>query len=214
MERKVYYSFHEIPFGEYEYGYRKPAMRFSSQEIKELLISIFILSLAFSIAMSFPSYIKIPLYFPLAFLAVVTAFACHEVAHKYVGMKYGYWSEYRMFPQGLIFALLLSFAGFVFAAPGAVVIFGMPSRQESGHISAAGPTMNMMIAILFVTLAKIGVIPKIALVIAYINAFLAFFNLIPIGPLDGRKIMAWNIMAWLAMLIISLGVMLLTYAAV
>jgi len=210
MERKVYYSFHEIPFGrDYEYGYRRPAMRFGQREIKELLVSIFILSLAFSIAMAFPAYGKMLFYFPLALLAVVTAFACHEIAHKYMGMRYGYWAEYRMFPQGLLFALLLSFAGIVFAAPGAVVIFGMPSRQEGGHISAAGPMANMVMAAIFIAIAKLGIIPGIAFAIAYINAFLAFFNLIPFGPLDGRKIMAWNVMAWIVMLVTSLAIMLL-----
>ncbi len=212
MERKIYYSFHEIPFGyDYGYGYGKPSLRFSQREIKELLISILVLSLAFSMAMTFPAYIYFYLFFPLALLAVVTAFACHEIAHKYAGMKYGYWSEYRMFPQGLLFALLLSFAGIVFAAPGAVMIFGMPSREESGKISAAGPLANMMLAILFIIVASAGIIKNIASAIATINAFLAFFNLIPLGPLDGRKIMAWNMAVWIIMIVMSIMLLIASF---
>jgi len=47
--------------------------------------------------------------------------------------------------------------------------------------------------------------------IAYINAFLAFFNLIPFGPLDGRKIMAWRIDIWIVLLLISLGLIVLSF---
>ena len=157
MDRRVYYSFHEIPFG-YEYGYIKPRMGFSSREIKEILISVIVLSLAFAIAWTRGAYSLLLYFLPVSFLAVVTAFACHEIAHKYAGIRYGYWSEYRMFPQGLLFALLLSFIGFVFAAPGAVMIFGMPSREESGKISMAGPMANIFVAIIFMLLASFGIL--------------------------------------------------------
>jgi len=213
MERKVYLSFHDIPFDDgYSYAYYpKPKLRFSKQEIKELLISIIVLSIAFSIMRVAPYYAYFYLYLPISFLAVITAFACHEIAHKYMGIRYGYWSEYRMYPQGLLFALLLSFAGFLFAAPGAVVIYGMPSREESGKISMAGPSANIIIAILFLLISKIsaGIVAKVAIAIALINAFLAFFNLIPIGPLDGRKIFAWNLAIWAIMIILSLALVII-----
>jgi len=141
---------------------------------------------------------------------VITAFACHEVAHKYVGMRYGYWSEYRMFPQGLLLALLLSFTGFLFAAPGAVVIFGSPPREENGKISAAGPATNIVISAVCAPLSPVigGMAGEIVGGIAAINAFLAFFNLIPFGPLDGRKILAWNTGVWAMMLVVSIALIM------
>jgi len=39
--------------------------------------------------------------------------------------------------------------GIVFAAPGAVMIMGMVSREENGRIAAAGPITNMVIAVIF-----------------------------------------------------------------
>ena len=209
MERKVYYSFHDIPFNSYGYGYGSAGIRFTKRELNELIISVLVLSLAFSIAMS-PSLLRVPMIFPLAFLAVVTAFAFHEISHKYAGMKFGYWSEYRMFPQGLLFALLLSFIGFVFAAPGAVMIYGSPSREENGIISAAGPGANMIIASLFLAASPFttGIVGSAVSFIASINAFLAFFNLIPLGPLDGRKIFSWNIGIWAGMIAVSLILLL------
>ncbi|MCD6434530.1 MAG: site-2 protease family protein, partial [Candidatus Diapherotrites archaeon] len=32
---------------------------------------------------------------------------------------------------------------------------------------------------------------------AYINFFLAFFNLLPVPPLDGSKVIVWNKFVWL-----------------
>lgn len=213
MNRKMYYSFHDIPFGSSGYGYERPALRFSRREIMELFISIVILSLAFSIArsrMMYGGYERMGYLMVSSFLAVITAFACHEVAHKYVGMRYGYWSEYRMFPQGLLLALLLSFTGFLFAAPGAVVIFGSPPREENGKISAAGPATNIAISAVCAPLSPVigGMAGEIVGGIAAINAFLAFFNLIPFGPLDGRKILAWNTGVWAMMLVVSIALIM------
>jgi len=211
MNRKVYYSFHDIPFTSYDYSYKKPELKFGREEIKELLISIAILSFAFSIAQSYPNYSEFIIFLPVSFLAVITAFACHEISHKYAGIKYGYWSEYRMFSAGLLFALLLSFAGFIFAAPGAVHIFGMPSREENGKISLAGPMANMAMTSIFLPLSNLGFAQSIFSSIAVINAFLAFFNLLPFGPLDGRKIMKWNFGVWLIAIVVSVLLMFFSF---
>ena len=192
------YYFYDIPAV-------KPKMGFSREEIKHLLISIFLLCIAFSIANSFPIHKNFEFFvelLPFSFLAVITAFAFHEIAHKFAGIRYGYWSEYRMFPLGLILALSLSFLGFVFAAPGAVQIFGMPTREHAGKISMSGPLSNILVSAVFLSISKITRIEIIAL-IASINAFLAIFNLLPLPPLDGRKILSWSMPIWLSMLIAS-----------
>jgi len=205
-DRRIYYSFHDLPGGaprEYGGGYPRSGIRFSRTEVTHIAIAMAVLTVAFA----FVFVPRPPLEhlgavvsnIPLSFLAIATAFFCHELAHKYMGQRYGYWSEFRMFPQGLLFALLLGvFAGIVFAAPGAVQIFGRPNREEGGKISAAGPATNVLIALVFtgVWLVSGGLAGEIALFVASINAFLAFFNLIPFGPLDGRKIMHWRAEVW------------------
>ncbi len=206
--RKIYYSFHDMPgtpagYGGYDYYSGRQGIKFSRTEIVHLLIAMATLTVAFSfVFVPYPPLGHIASavgMMPLSFLAIVTAFFCHETAHKYMGQKYGYWSEFRMFPQGLLLALLLGITvGIVFAAPGAVQIWGRPSREESGKISAAGPTTNILISAIFLVIGlfSTGSISGISMFIAYINAFLALFNLLPFGPLDGLKVFRWRIDVW------------------
>ena len=204
--RKTYYSFHDIPFKDrdnYDGGIQPSGIKFSRQEIFHILIAMAVLTIAFSFAfVNYPplSHIdEVIGFLPLSFLAIATAFFCHEIAHKYVGQKFGYWSEFRMYPQGLMFALFLGIAaGIVFAAPGAVQIFGRPNREEMGKISLAGPSMNLVLGLIFIGIWFIsnGIIASISFFIAYINVFLALFNLLPFGPLDGLKIFRWKKEVW------------------
>jgi Zn-dependent protease len=168
-----------------------------------------VLSLAFSFAFATypPIYHlnEVIAFLPISFLAIFTAFFCHEIAHKYTGIKYGYWSEFRMYTQGLIFAIFFSIiAGFVFAAPGAVQIFGNPNKDEMGKISLSGPLTNLILGSLFLGIWYFSnnIIGIISISIAYINIFLAFFNLLPFGPFDGAKIFRWRIEIWITMMAI------------
>jgi Zn-dependent protease len=215
-DQKTYYSFHDVPFdsrNQYQTVSYETGLKFSQGEIIQILIAMGVLTLAFSFALA-PSPPLANLNsvlgnIPIAFLAIATAFVCHEIAHKYMGQKYGYWSEFRMFPQGLLLALFLGvFVGVVFAAPGAVQIFGNPNREESGKMAAAGPATNLTIslisALLFYTSS--GYISYIFFFLAYINAFLAFFNLLPFGPLDGMKIFRWRKEVWVLLIILSISI--------
>lgn len=69
-------------------------------------------------------------------------------------------------------------------------------RYGEAKVAAAGPAVNIAIALLFgilVRLAPVLALPAsfvdIASYIVYINILLALFNMIPIPPLDGSKIL-------------------------
>lgn len=143
------------------------------------------------------------------FISLFTAglgFLLHELAHKFVAQHYGCAAEFRAWDQLLYLAVGLAvFIGFIFAAPGAVMISGMMTRKENGLISAAGPATNYVLAIIF--LGLLYVLPQWGNVFATgfsINIWLGLFNLIPFGPLDGRKVFYWNKAVWGGMLAFGL----------
>ncbi|MBT4539262.1 hypothetical protein HOC32_03175, partial [Candidatus Woesearchaeota archaeon] len=74
-------------------------------------------------------------YFLIVFLvSLFTAglgFLLHELAHKFAAQHYGCVAEFRAFDQMLYLALgLAAVIGFIFAAPGAVMISGSITRKE------------------------------------------------------------------------------------
>ncbi len=169
------------------------------------------ISLAFAIAYSGASLMGgsvenlISLRFVLLFfVSLFTAglgFLLHELAHKFVAQKYGCMAEFRAFDQMLYLAVGLAlFTGFIFAAPGAVMISGMVTRKENGIISLAGPLTNYVLGMVF--LGLVYLFPFLGFIFSIgfsINIWLGLFNLIPFGNFDGIKIFQWNYLAWGAM---------------
>lgn len=226
-KRKIYTSFQDIPPRDYMYFPKgtidvdKPG-RFSGTEVIHLAISMIVLTFAFSFALTNNSIINgfnnmetFLSFLPISFLGIVTAFFFHELSHKFMAQKYGLWSEFRMYPWGLLLALAMSVSvSIVFAAPGAVMFRGESRTFETGKIAIAGPLANIIIAAItfplylfvFYETATIG---QIIGFVCLINAFLAAFNLLPIGPLDGAKVVRWNATIWSLLFIITI-IMLFT----
>ena len=179
------------------------------KELRDLVISALALALAFGIALSggfraFQQPAILVLVIGMALVAVSLGFVFHELGHRLIARRFGYFAEYAMWPMGLMVALGFSLFGFVFAAPGAVMIYPRAtvlgtaslSRQKIGLISLAGPATNIGLAVVFLVLDAIQ--PTLLFTLgARINTWLALFNLIPFGPLDGAKILKWNKGIWL-----------------
>jgi len=86
---------------------------------------------------------------------------------------------------------------FKIISPGAVMISGPASVDEIGKISIVGPTTNIILSTALVTAAFAPTpISWIFVLGALFNGYIAVFNLIPIGILDGFKIFNWNKMVW------------------
>lgn len=182
-------------------------MRFSQEEISQLFKAWFAISLAFTIArggLGTPFFVR---HFLLSGLTVGVAFLAHELAHKFVAQRFGCFAEFRAFDLGLLLAVLMSFSGFIFAAPGAVVIAGLVSRAENGKIATAGPLTNIVLALLFwFSTASFRSISLLSDGFT-INAWLAFFNLLPFWQLDGLKILNWSRGVWI-LLILTAGALI------
>lgn len=194
--------------------------KFTSSEIRDLIIAFIIISLSFAIVNSGRNPSAVLSILPIVMVGVGAGFILHELGHKFVSMKYGYWAEFKLWPQGLIFALVSSFLGFVFAAPGAVYTYANYMTDEvNGKISIAGPVVNIVLALIFLAICVViypsvfnsetSVLIFIICSVGYsINSFLAAFNLIPIGNLDGSKVLTWKAGIWTITIVIA-GIMTL-----
>jgi Zn-dependent protease len=166
----------------------------SKSEIIELTKAWLAISLAFGIYLY--RYENNTLLFSIfvAGITVSLGFLAHELAHRWFAHKYKKLAEFKANNKMLLLAIIMSFFGFIIAAPGAVLISGFVNRNERGIIALAGPAANIVVAILFIPL--IFIIPQIAFYGLMINAWLALFNMIPIPGFDGEKIISWNKIAY------------------
>ncbi len=197
---------------------RGGAIWFSTTELKHLLIGT-ILTLAIGFAM--PLYGESILYgYPeiLTALAALFAFSfiIHEIAHKLAAQHHGLWAEFRITMFGALITLLSIISPFKIISPGAVMIGGAADRRTIGKTAIAGPLTNIALAAIFFLLLH-TLDGFTALVIhrsLMINAFIALFNLIPFGILDGSKIFFWNKPIWAAAFTTALLLTLYSYTTI
>lgn len=207
--------------------------RTSRQEIVELVVAWLALTLAVAFLFTdpvqrFPT-IDVARFAIVAAVSFVTAgagFLLHELAHKVVAQRYGYWAEFRADYGMLALAVVSGLAGFLFAAPGAVHIRdrggGGITERANGLISLAGPATNLGLFAVFAAIylvapatgtatslggAALATVGRFGM---FVNAFLAGFNMLPWGPLDGRKVLAWSTPVFGATLAVAVG---LAYAS-
>lgn len=177
---------------------------FSKIEIEHLIQATmaFTLALAFMTVGGIFGALNAPYQFIIGglvyFVALAPAFLLHEIAHKIVARNYGCWAEFRASPAGLRFGVIIAMAlGIVFMAPGAVMVAGNTSKSQFGKIALAGPVTNVVLWLLGLMMIYLGVGDNIVgkmIIVPWMwgNAVLGTFNMIPWGPLDGRKIKTWS----------------------
>jgi len=137
-----------------------------------------------------------------SFVAVLTAFFLHELAHKAIAQRSGAVAEYRHSPFGLLVGFLTASVGLMIAMPGAVVVSGSVSARQHVRISAAGPATNLAFAAAFIGLSlALGTapgrfrepIPIFIGTIAFVNVLLAGFSLIPVPSIDFHRKIAGRV---------------------
>lgn len=143
--------------------------------------------------------------------SLIVIFVClpfHEFAHALVADKLGdktarYNGRLTINPLAhidYIGALMIILVGFGYAKPVPVNYYSLSKpRRDVALISLAGPLSNIFMAFVFLLISNvvmlfdytivIAVITSILYFAAQINVSLAVFNLIPVPPLDGSKVL-------------------------
>lgn len=193
-------------------------MQFSKEEIRDIVIAIAGLIIILVIK-PLPSLGIDLSVLPAYLLGIVLGFILHELAHKAMANRLGAEALFKLWPQGIVIGLLFSLVSSLkFLALGAVVVYGQKfgrwkyrldrlyttphganlGAHEMGLISIAGPVVNIILAFVFLSIPG-----ELFKQVAFINSYLAVFNLIPVPPLDGSKIMLWNGVIWLFVMILA-----------
>ncbi|TFG89727.1 MAG: site-2 protease family protein [Syntrophobacterales bacterium] len=148
--------------------------------------------------------IKDPLTFVLIAVPLLYSVILHELAHGWVAYRMGDPTAKMMGRLSLnplrhldpVGTLMLFFVGFGWARPVPVNFANLRGgRRELILVSSAGIIVNTILAFLSILLLRLLASPEQSVTgtalyyMAHINIILAAFNLIPIPPLDGSKIL-------------------------
>ncbi|MBI2414227.1 site-2 protease family protein [candidate division WWE3 bacterium] len=146
--------------------------------------------------------------FVFILLALTMAISVHECAHAYAAYKLGdasakYLGRITLNPKahidttGLLFLLITGF-GWGKPVPFNPMFLKNP-RRDSALIALAGPVSNFILAIILAIIYKFlpsgevllfSLIKTLVFIVIQYNLVLGIFNLIPVEPLDGFKIVA------------------------
>jgi len=177
---------------------------FTTTELKHLTLGTL---LVLGVGLSFILYVELALLVSLA-IAFTLSFLLHELAHKFSAQHFGLWAEFRLTMQGALITLISMFLPFKIISPGAVMIMGPVTKETAGKIGLSGPLTNIIISIVCTVIAATTQ-NTFFWIVAWINALIASFNLIPFGIMDGFKIFWWNKIVWIVAFITSVALTIL-----
>ncbi len=185
------------------------ALWFSKTELKHLAAGALLATL---VAVNLTGFF-IPNWMTLSLsLLFAASFLLHEMAHKFTAQKSGLWSEFRLTPFGALLTAVSIVSPFKIIAPGAVMVSGVSTISTIGRMALAGPLTNITLGSglwILSLLVPDPVTQRILFWGADVNGMLAFFNLLPLGVLDGQKVVSWNTRVWAAAITLSIVLILL-----
>lgn len=188
-------------------------------EVRDLVLAVLVAFVVLSSALT-RTVLALPVYFllqpwlvPTMFLVVVLAMVPHELLHKYVAERLGYLAYFRISRKLIIISLITSLLPyFKVIAPGYVVIYtwGPLPRRDEALIAVAGPLTNFAIVLVTLPLYVLTGSDLYGLIL-WVNSIVLFFNLLPIPPLDGSRILRYRKSLWLLLFLPSLVLLITSY---
>lgn len=151
--------------------------------------------------------------FIFAIAVLIMSIVIHEVSHGYTAYALGDstakdagrlslnpFRHLDLFGSFIVPAITYLIGGFIFGWAKPVPYNPYNLRNQKGGpalVGAAGPLSNFLVAVVFGLLIRYGstfaFLPasffQIATLIVFINLILGIFNLVPIPPLDGSKVL-------------------------
>ncbi|MEM1994717.1 MAG: AN1-type zinc finger domain-containing protein [Nitrososphaerales archaeon] len=183
--------------------------RLGSTEAKHLTLAS-ILVLLVGLSLGWRSDLTVLAGTALIFLA---SFMLHELAHRFSAKRRGLWAEFKLEPYGALLTAISIVSPFKIIAPGAVFVVGAAGFDVIGKVALSGPLTNLILMVVLYV-ARLFVpsdIFWVNIVLGYgiyVNAIIAFFNLLPFASLDGRKVLMWSRNVWLLFFALSLALLL------
>lgn len=181
---------------------------FEKEELIELIFSILILSFVFSTNNLTINISKMIYYF----LLLLPILFLKEILQKKFAKILGYSSKVKLYLVSSILAIFVSFIGIKLAAPTYSELSPYKfsdwkfkrkkfSVEDEGKIILVGILTLLSFCIIF----KIAEIKELK----NIFALILVFNLLPILPFDGVKILKWSFSLWSFLFIFSLLLLIL-----
>lgn len=178
------------------------------EELVEILLAIFILSLIFSIN----NFTLKLVSFAENFLLLTIVIFIKELIQKLYAKKIGYHSRLKIYPLSSILSIFVSLIGIKLAAPSYSEILPYKfsdwkfsrkkySVEDEGKIVLLGLIVILVFCIVFLFMNIKNFKNMMALIL--------IFNMIPILPFDGTKILKWSFSIWSFLFIFSLILLIL-----
>lgn len=164
--------------------------------------------LSITIALGETQIVNLYFYMSPIFIGIIVGFISHEYMHRYLSRKYHMASRYTANVLGVLITLISSILPIKLLMPGYVKTWtlGPVSRKGLLYSVAGGPITNIVIAIaLYIVSFGFPLYSAFLKDIGWVNAYISTFNLIPIPPLDGEKILRLDIALWVFLFILSLS---------
>lgn len=148
-------------------------------------------------------------------ITLVIAFSVHEFAHAWTAdqlgddtpRRFGRLTLNPLAHLDVLGSFMLVFSGFGWAKPVPINPYEIRRRSRAGLmlVAAAGPLSNLLLALIASIPFRAGIIspfsfggetffPSLSTFLTdfiFINLILLFFNLIPLAPLDGEKVLSY-----------------------